>query len=78
MNSLKVADKNQNRGTQVRRKPPSGRHATLEGEYHPLKLNLSGQKYLDQALLLQGFLGATRGEVKGVLARTTFRAPCDP
>ena len=23
--------------------PPSGRHATLEGEHHPLKLNLSGQ-----------------------------------
>ena len=40
--------------------PPSGRHATLEGEYHPLKLNLSGQKYPDQALSVQGSLGATR------------------
>ena len=43
--------------------PPLGRHATLEGEYHPLKLKLSGQKYPDHALSVQGSLGATRGGV---------------
>ena len=71
INSLKGANrKNQNRG-----RPPSGRHATLEGEYHHLKIKLNDP---NQALAVQGSLGATRGGVEEILAMTTFRALCDP
>ena len=48
---------------------------TLKGDYHLLKIKLND---LNQALAIPGFLGATKGGVEGVLARTTFRTPCDP